>query len=241
MTHPGGRQLRNQVRRLLRQPDLAAAIEEILKFPPRRVVSPLIALFFSADEILKWRAVSAAGAVTAALAAEEMESARVVMRRLMWSLNDESGGIGWGSPEAMGDIMARHAGLAREFGAILISYLDPRCNYLEHEILQRGALWGLGRLAHARPALTAPAAGLLPPYLRSPDPALRGLCAWAAGAIACPEARPLLQALAADDSPLTIWMTDRLERRTVGRLAREALSAALPAAPAGGDPAGNGD
>lgn len=25
-----------------------------------------------------------------------MDSARIVMRRLMWSLNDESGGIGWG-------------------------------------------------------------------------------------------------------------------------------------------------
>jgi len=36
----------------------------------------------------------------------------------MWSLNDESGGIGWGAPEAMGAIMARHTGLADEYANI---------------------------------------------------------------------------------------------------------------------------
>jgi len=52
-----------------------------------------------------------------------MESARVIMRRLMWSLNDESGGIGWGAPEAMGEIMARHEQLTKEYSAILGSYI----------------------------------------------------------------------------------------------------------------------
>jgi hypothetical protein len=45
------------------------------------------------------------GEVMAHLADKDMESARVIMRRLMWSLNDESGGIGWGAPEAMGEIV----------------------------------------------------------------------------------------------------------------------------------------
>jgi len=42
------------------------------------------------------------------LTEKEMESARVIMRRLMWSLNDESGDIGWGAPEAMAEIIACH-------------------------------------------------------------------------------------------------------------------------------------
>ena len=74
------------------------------------------------------------------------------MRRLMWNLNDESGGIGWRArPEAMGEIVARSERLADEYGHILISYLDPDGNYLEHPLLQRGLLWGIGRFAHARP------------------------------------------------------------------------------------------
>ncbi len=62
------------------------------------------------------------GRVAADLADRDMESARVVVRRLMWNLNDESGGIGWGSPEAMGEIMACHEGLAEEYSCILISF-----------------------------------------------------------------------------------------------------------------------
>ena len=58
------------------------------------------------DELIRWRAVSAMGIVTAALADARMDAARVIMRRMMWQLNDESGGIGWGIPEAMGEIMA---------------------------------------------------------------------------------------------------------------------------------------
>ncbi len=91
------------------------------------------------------------GMVVSNLADHDIESARVVMRRLMWNLNDESGGIGWGSPEAMGEIMARHSRLAQEFASILVSYINPDKNYIEHEILQRGVLWGIGRLAYERP------------------------------------------------------------------------------------------
>jgi len=40
------------------------------------------------------------------------------MRRLMWNLNDESGGIGWGNPEAMGEILACHEALANEYAPI---------------------------------------------------------------------------------------------------------------------------
>ncbi|MEA3417440.1 MAG: hypothetical protein U9R02_15080 [Thermodesulfobacteriota bacterium] len=55
------------------------------------------------------------GVVVSNLADHDMESARVIMRRLIWNLNDESGGIGWGSPEAMGEIMARNNRLALPF------------------------------------------------------------------------------------------------------------------------------
>ncbi len=80
-----------------------------------------------------------------------MEKARIVLRRIMWNLNDESGGIGWGSPEAMGEILGQSPELAREFNSILFSYLDPDGNYLEHEMLQRGVLWGIGTYLESNP------------------------------------------------------------------------------------------
>lgn len=220
----GGRALKRQVRSLLEQENLESALEALRRLPARQVVNPLFSFFCSADEMLKWHAVSAMGAVVADLFEKNPESARVVMRRLMWSLNDESGGIGWGAPEALAEVMVRSRSLADEFSRLLISYLDPDGNYLEHEILQRGALWALARLAHARPQLMAPAAVFLPPYLRSGDPCHRGLAAWAAAGLADPGLCPLLEALVDDPAGLQIYRDGRMEAFTVGRLARAAFS-----------------
>jgi hypothetical protein len=180
LTH---RVLKRRIREILQDEDFAQALAALEGFPARRVVNPLFSFFCSGDARLRGRAVSGMGGVVERLAEADMESARVIMRRLMWTLNDESGGIGWGAPEAMGEITARHAGLAREFGCILVSYIRPDCNFLEHPVLQRGLLWGLGRLAHARPAMVAEAAPFIGPFLESADAFHRGHAAWALRAL----------------------------------------------------------
>ena len=219
----GGRALKREVRRLLETDNLPAALEALCRLPARQVVNPLISFFCSTEEILKWRAVTAMGVVVVGLFERSPESARVVMRRLMWSLNDESGGIGWGAPEAMAEIMARCRPLAEEFSCLLISYLDPSGNYLEHEILQRGALWAAGRLAHVFPDLMLPAAVFLPPYLRSEDPLHRGLAAWTAAALADSRLESLLQPLVEDARSITVYLDGQPAAYTVGQLARSAL------------------
>lgn len=223
---PAGRELKRKVRELLRSEDLAGVLESICLLPPRRVVNPLIGFFNSPDRHIKWAAVTAMGAVVAKLADEDMEAGRVIMRRLMWSLNDESGGIGWGCPEAMGEILACHEGLAREFATILISYTRKDANYLEHEMLQRGLLWGIGRLSQARPRLVTAAGLHLLPYLKAGDASVRGHAAWVAGILGLQEARPELEALKGDeadfeiyiDRALTIWQVKEAAVRALGRL-----------------------
>ncbi len=148
-----GRDLKIKVRQLLFEDDFEKQIEDIKRVSARRVVNPLFSFLYSNDELLKSRAVIAMGIVVSRLADHEMGSARIIMRRLMWSLNDESGGIGWGAPEAMGEIMARHGKLADEYHKILISYSMPGNNFIEHEDLQEGVLWGIARLAQTRPDL----------------------------------------------------------------------------------------
>ncbi len=146
------------------------------------------------------------------------------MRRFIWNLNDESGGIGWGCPESMAEVMAQNERLADEYGCILISYIQPACNYLEHEILQRGVLWGVGRLAHSRPQYTRTIGGYLIPYMESNDPILRGLAAWAAGPAEDAETIPRLKKLADDPARLMLYRDGKFEQYTVGQLAREALA-----------------
>ena len=198
--------MKKKVFELLQHPEYRSSIQQICQFPHRQVVNPLFSFLYSLDDRIKWRAVSAMGAVIARLAEEEMESARVVMRRFIWNLNDESGGIGWGSPEAMGETMALSRALADQYAAILVSYIRPDGNYLEHEDLQAGVLWGLGRLAHARPVHVADAAPFLCAYMASARPVLRGLSAWAAGALPIDQkTAAALKALREDTAVIDIY------------------------------------
>lgn len=171
------RALKKVVRDLLVREDLTTALDRLYAMNLRRVINPLFSFFCSGDEHLRWRAITAAGAVIARLADTQLEDARVLMRRLMWTLNDESGGIGWGSPEAMGEAMARNPRLTKEYANILVSYLNPDGNYLEHETLQCGVLWGVGRLAGVRPLAAVAAAPFLAPFFESALPLHRGLAA----------------------------------------------------------------
>ena len=220
----GHRDLKDRMAKLLLAGDLDDALTAIREIPGRQAVNPLFSFFYSTDELLRWRAITAMGVVVGWMAESHLESARVIMRRLMWNLNDESGGIGWGSPEAMGEIAAVHETLATEFNRILISYIDPSGNYLEHEILQRGSVWGVGRLAHARPALAKSAAAFLPTFFDSPDPHLRGTAIWAAGPILDEKLRDLVKRHATDTAPLLLYRQRTLTRPTVAELAQAALS-----------------
>jgi hypothetical protein len=102
--------------------------------------------------------------------------------------------------------------------------MDEKGNFIEHDKLQRGVLWGVGRLARARPWLISYAAALLPPYMRSEDAICRGLAAWIAGAIHAKTAISLLKRLTMDHSTINIYIDTCLVERTVGQLAEEALS-----------------
>jgi hypothetical protein len=206
-----GRQLKRIVFELLQLPDLRGSVEQISRFPFRQVVNPLFSYLYSLDEPIKWRAVSVMGAVIAGAAEENMESARIVMRRFIWNLNDESGGIGWGSPESMGEATALNRALADQYASILLSYINPDGNYLEHEDLQPGVLWGIGRLAHARPGNARDALPFLQPYLESDRPVLRGTAAWIAGALPFDRTISFLNPLKNDTAHFKLYQEGVLE------------------------------
>lgn len=218
-----GRSLKKKLFELLSQGDLDKALVETGRLPPRQIINPLLSFIQSGNEKVKWGAVKATGQVVSRLAESDLEAARVIMRRLMWTLNDESGGIGWGSPEAMGEILAAHSGLAQEYAHILISYARQDGNYLEHEGLQRGLLWGIGRLSEKRPELVEGAIAFLLPYLESQDEVIRGLAVRLMGLLQVKEALPRLRRLREDDSSLVTLVGNELTTVRVKDLAEEAL------------------
>ena len=219
----GGRRIKRKVLTLLKSKDFDRALKEMGRLPPLGVINSLFSFLYNRDEAIRWAAVVAMGAMVGKLADEDMEAARVIMRRLMWNLNDESGGIGWGSPEAMGEIMAGHEGLAKEYAHILLSYTREDGNYLENEGLQRGLLWGIGRLSEVRHELVKDAGAYLMPYTRSTDACVRGLSAWVIGLLGVEHARSILELLTGDNEEFKMLQDHRVVVRRINDLAREAL------------------
>lgn len=227
-------QAKREVRRLLESPDFVSALAEagpVLEgLPPKALARALLAALCAAQEERRHRAAALLGQAVAGLAGRDLEKGRDILRRLFWSLNEESGSMGWGAPEALAEIMAVHEGLAREFACLLVSLATPGLNPLDNQALLGSVVWGLGRLAQAQPVVMAclelgPA---LLPWLEAHDPRLRGLAAWAAGQAGLSAARPALAALARDPATLAVFSQGRLREATVGRLAQASLDS-LPA------------
>jgi hypothetical protein len=226
--HASSRRFNRIVYELLEAEDFEEKIVHLLEeTSPKRLLKPLLAALCSADQTVKWHAITCLGRLVADTAEQDMEWARNVVRRLTWYLNDESGGIGWGAPEAMGEIMARHRDLAQEFAAVLLSYIQPEGgSYLEYEPLQRGALWAIGRVARTQPETMRRlrTAGILRPWLRSPDPSLRGLAVWALGRLGDDGCRRWLGPLLGDRAEFTLYRDRKLQRCSIDQLARETLA-----------------
>lgn len=217
------RGLKKKVFELLKLESLDRALEAINGLPAARVINALFSLLHSTDPRLRWAAVNVFGSVVSRLANQDMEQARVIMRRLMWQLNNESGGIGWGCPESMGETMACHEGLANEFAHILVSYVRKDGNFLEYEPLQQAVVWGIARLAEVRPQLVREAVPHLLPFLEVRNATLRGLAAWALGMLGAKAARSEINSLVHDTAAIEIFVNRQIMRCQVGELARQAI------------------
>ncbi len=220
------RGLKLKITDLLQTSSLAEVHAELRQYDEQQLLNALFSGICRSDEQVKWHAVAAMGPVVARLADREMEAARVVMRRFMWSLNDESGGIGWGAPEAMAEVLVSHSGLAEEYGHVLVSFMREDGFFIEYEPLQAGLMWGLGRLAEARPELLLAngAVGYLLPYLDSESGTVRGLAARALGLLKADEAVVPLAKLAADQFLVRYWQDEAMVGKQIGELVGQALA-----------------
>ncbi len=233
------RKIKQEVLALLATADREQIFHEMRQYAEKDLINPLFAALCRPEDTMRWHAIDVFGRILPRLAEQDMEAARIVMRRLLWSLNDESGGIGWGAPEAMAEVMLHHDRLAEEYLHMLLSYLrqdgplrHQDGNFLELPFLQRGLLWGIGRLASRRAAqlISRGVVADLLPYLHSEDGEVRGLAVWAlsmlAGAAVLPEAdrlRAALLPLTTDSSQVRLYRQARIQPVSVAELVVDAL------------------
>jgi len=235
------RECKTDICRILAAEDWAEHLDDLLDIEPDRAVGALLSLRLDPDEGMRWRTVAAFGVVVPAMAEQGMDRARKVFGRFMWMMNEESGNIGWGLPEAMGEIMANHQGLAGEYHRKLASFIQqPETfgddNYMDHPPLREATYWGLARLAQAQPELVRPvardmivhldheeASELLRDLLVEETVSGKGYICWALGNMRETSGEQALRKHTQSDAPLSLFRDYRLERTTLGALAREAL------------------
>lgn len=185
----------------------------------RRVLSYLVALTYDPDPRLAWRAIEAFGVAAAACADRDPEFVRGHLRRLLWLLSDESGGIGWRAPELIGEVLRRRPAQFAEFMPILASLLDMAP---EDAIRFRaGWLWAVGRVAEVAPEPMKAALPWVAPCLDDPDPQVRGLAAWCLSRLGRRDMLEVRSDLLEDDGPVTFCNAGELSMVRVRELARK--------------------
>ena len=113
---------RESARRLLEEFDLDA-IDRWAAGEPQ-AARTLQSFLFDGDELVRWRAVEAIGRAAGVRARSALEPVRELLRRTIWLMNDESGGLLWHGPQVLAAVLANVPALREEFGAILGSFLE---------------------------------------------------------------------------------------------------------------------
>ena len=84
--------MRKIILQALESNDLDAVVSLAQK--SRKALSLLVRMAYDKETLVGWRAIKAAGRIAKALAKIDHEFLRITIRKLLWSLSDESGGIG---------------------------------------------------------------------------------------------------------------------------------------------------
>lgn len=136
----------------------------------KNVLTKIIPFSFERDELIRWRAIEAMGKVAAVVFEKNPEEARNTVRKLLWSMNDESGSVGWHAPEVVGEILCKVPPLLDEYGIILASHLGK-------SPFERGTVWAVMKMARVNGEMFYEFAGTLEEYVNSLDPYIRAYAA----------------------------------------------------------------
>jgi hypothetical protein len=205
------------VRELLDHRDFAALLKlaDTIRNPQRILIS----LTLDPDELIRWRAIEAFGRLAAVQAESDLGKVRDMLRRLLWSMNDESGGLGWYSPELLGEVLVNVPALMDEFAKLLPSYL-------REEPFERGTHIAIYRISLISPERFRDCIPELGKSLDDTDPVIRGYSALTLGTIAGKSCCDTIEKLLDDPSPVTHYDFDsgQLRETTVGQMAKDAVA-----------------
>jgi hypothetical protein len=134
----------------------------------RKALSVLVRLAYDKDTLTGWRAIIAVGRVASVFVRNNYDFLRETARKLLWSLSDESGGIGWSAPEMLGEIVSADP---KRFADVIP--LIAEVYTIEEQVFRPGVLYALKRIAETSPETVRPFQMLIVRGLSEQDPLSR--------------------------------------------------------------------
>jgi len=183
----------------------------------KKILSILISLSYDKKTSVSWRAIESIGLITGVISKTHPELVRNIIGRLLWMIRDESGGIGWSTPEILGEIVRNNPELYSDIAAVIMSFHQEK-------MLTAGVLWAIGRIGKINTEMVNYAIPVVLNYLYNSDKTLRGYAAWALGEIGASETINKLRKLKSDDSPVPFYEDGELKEKTVGEVAVQAIN-----------------
>lgn len=180
---------------------------------------------YSTDEELIWPAIEASAMMMKRWWDDgEEEKVREYMRGLFWSLNDESGGIGWNAPQTIAEIIVLIPELINPYGSMVID------RTMEEPLLVQSGLWAIGRLGRPiEPAVSFFKDSVLANFTRE-NAEVSGMAAWSMGEIGFALALPMLKKLKGHKEPVRIYIDGIFVEKPLGQWAESAIAKINPVA-----------
>lgn len=180
----------------------------------KAVIKLLISMSYDKQDELSWRAIEAMGHVSKSLCRDSISVIRDTVRRLLWSMGEESGGIGWSAPEMLGEIVAGCPDKLQDIPPILWSF--------RHEgSFRQGVVWGISKIAASSPGLAEEFAAELKVMLSDHDAYVRAHAACALAGIG---------RFSEAESGLVVNSPELVNNYEKGHLSKKALSEIVSAA-----------
>ncbi|MBU1627690.1 hypothetical protein KKB18_10015 [bacterium] len=143
-----------------------------------RLFRPLFGLLYNEDHDLRLGAAYTLGIVSQKIYSKKTEKVTQLLQKLLWSLNDESGFVCWGAPEAIGEIVRNIPELKAIYAQFLISFLSHPQVVLNNDYLEKGTLIALARIGIIDKEQKVQLAPILENYLDSRKGEIKELTIW---------------------------------------------------------------
>jgi HEAT repeat protein len=165
--------------------------------------------------LFRRRAADILGQVSAVIGETDPGSISKLLQQLFTSVRDTAASS-WGAFEAIGEIISHRV---EQFAG----YIPQLYPFLADETRRSQALQALARISASRPDLLRKLTFHIIPFLRDPDPLVRGHTALLLGTLGACETREDLESLRKESHEITLYENGGLVKKTLGQVASEVL------------------